>query len=122
MPSHFTDLLRKGSLSDVKTYILEHPECVKEKDEGTGRLPIHNAVFDEVDDVNLQIGHEKISLLINAYPQGLAVQDALGWLPLHLVAIAPFETPNVLHLVLSSFRMAMAVEDDEGIIPLYLAI
>ena len=39
-------LLQEGSIDEVKAYVKDNPESVKEKDAETGRLAIHGAVLD----------------------------------------------------------------------------
>jgi hypothetical protein len=97
-------LLRTGTYSEFKEYVLEQPGCLKEKHFRTRRLPIHYAVRDdeardedgeEVIDLRMMVAlvgfvdHyrlEKFRFMVTVYPESLMEKDQFGQVPLHTAA------------------------------------
>ena len=74
MPSALVQLLREGTLEQVKSYVKQNPESVKEKDEETGRIALHDAVDASINDEDELVGVvelEKVMILLETYPMGV---------------------------------------------------
>lgn len=125
MPSQLVKLLREGTLAQVKTYVKKNPESVKQKDEETGRIALHDAVdsFTFEDGHQRIIGLEKITFLLDIHRMGATEMDKRGRLPLHVIAAAPtVHARRHLDALIQSFGSATGIRDSEGYLPVHSAI
>ena len=115
-----------GTLEDVKKYVKENPGSVREKDEETGRIALHDAVdatvLEENHDRVTVVGLEKITLLLQSYPEGITEKDKQGRLPLHVAAASLIDAPQCLRTLVNEYGAATKIFDSEGYLPVHCAI
>jgi ankyrin repeat protein len=141
--SELDRLLCFGSYEDVKSYVQQNPQSIREPCPERGTLPVHRIFSDPqlwYRDEEWQVSfppenhhrilhrQEKLALLMELYPGGLTVQDAKnGQVPLHAAVVdgRDEDDDEAMELLASVFRACPAasqVRDLRGCTPLEIAI
>jgi ATPase family associated with various cellular activities (AAA) len=68
-----------------------------------------------------QAPEETVEVLLRRYPEGAAVRNQYGSLPLHLAA-SNQATPKVIRLLVAAYPDALHLQNDDGMTPLDLAV
>ena len=114
----------------LPTHAGERPPCAAHFEDPVGRLPLHLALSTSADPVIIQ-------MLVQANPTSLVhTTDELVQTPLHVALSSPYTTPmqvgQTIHILLQAYvtsrhgtfvngRLALKMEDANGMYPLHLA-
>jgi ankyrin repeat protein len=116
LPLHMAAANEKSQESLIHRLIQLNPRCASLEDR-EGMLPLHLACE------RGKAWDNGTQCIYDAFPQGLrqAESNSRGWLPLHMAAVCPHDTGELITKLVELYPEAACIPDKEGRYPLHLA-